>query len=678
MMVTLNNGILSLALDEKAQLTHFENVAAGTGNLIVRPEPIFQVILATGDDWEDTFYARDADLTVQTDGEQIVIDVRALHNRKGDRDVRIRMTMRLQGDQVSFGAQIDNRSGSTVVDFYYPCLGAMNALDGQRPGLAWPRQYGEYHTDIIAELRSSTLRDGLFELSETYPGHLSLPWIALKGGRDCLFLCSRDPQFQATAFRAVSHEEGELSLMLDKMAFVRPGACWEAPECLAALYEGSWQKGAEDYRDWANATWRHRVTPKQWVRDMHGYFLVIEKQQFGDILWPYDQIPALYEQAKSYGCDTLGLFGWYESGHDNMYPDLEVSTSMGGEAKLREGIDAVHKAGGHVTLYYQGHLIDINSPFYKRRGGDVECKSKWFTPYYEMYNKFSGSEFLKNFTRKTFSTACPYCREWQELMAEKADWIHSLGVDGVLYDQIGGRPPTPCFNTAHGHDNPSDSYSRGRVNLLSRIRSQVDTHEGFAFWTENMVDLYAQYIDCVHGTGNYPDLKPGARAAFTKKGGPMVLKAPEYYRHSFPEDLSTVRNWRPHISPRVANYCLCYGFKYEMELRIEKDLQFLANGGNEAWRQYAFTVSQLRMKHRALLMDGSYACDPAIEKANPALQHGLFTGDGGRCLVLWNDGDETLPIDLAGFAASRWESATDAGEGAPACIGPQCALVLFE
>ena len=678
-MITLNNGMIALALDENAFLTRFENLSTASGNLITRPQPIFRVIMATGDDWEDTFYAEDADLSVRSEDDQIVIDVRSLTNRKGVRDVRLRMTIRLEGEQAFFGAQIDNRSQSTVVDFYYPCLGGMKKLCGTRPGLAMPRMYGEYHTDIIRELRSSTVRDGRFELSETYPGHLSLPWMALLGGKDCLFICNRDPLLQATALRAVSYDADELTLEVDKMAFVRPGARWDCPEYQVWLYEGGWQKGAENYRNWANATWRHRVSPKQWVKDMHGYFLVIEKQQFGDILWPYDQIPALYEQAKSYGCDTLGLFGWYESGHDNMYPDLKVSSSMGGEQKLREEIDAVHKAGGHITLYYQGHLIDINSPFYKEHGDEVECKSKWFTPYYEMYNKFSGSEFLKNFTRKTFSTACPHSARWQDLMAEKADWIYSLGVDGILYDQIGGRPPTPCFNTAHGHDNPSNSYSMGRMQLLSRIRNQVDTHDQYAFWTENMVDVYAQYIDCVHGTGDYPDLAPGARAAYAANPKPMVLKAPEYYRHSFPDDLSTVRNWRPHIEPRVANYCLCYGFKYEMELRLEKDLQFLKAGGNEAWRKYAFAVSQLRKKYRALLLDGDYSCAPELEKSNPALHHGIFTGkDGSRCLVFWNDSDKRLDLCAAGYSIVRWESPFDEGKGCPGTIEPGQALVLFE
>ncbi|MEG0768227.1 MAG: hypothetical protein RR482_10960, partial [Clostridia bacterium] len=77
--------------------------------------------------------------------------------------------------------------------------------------------------------------------------------------------------------------------------------------------------------------------------------MVINKQQFGKECFPYDQLPALYKTAQAHGCDVLGLFGWYDTGHDNGYPNLEPSPTMGGVEGLAKGIAAVQAMGGHVT-----------------------------------------------------------------------------------------------------------------------------------------------------------------------------------------------------------------------------------------------------------------------------------------------------------------------------------------
>ena len=144
------------------------------------------------------------------------------------------------------------------------------------------------------------------------------------------------------------------------------------------------------------------------MKRSNGYFLVINKQQYGAEAWPYDTLGELYERAVSHGCNTVGLFGWYHTGHDNNYPDLAVSPTLGGTISLKADT-AVQAAGGHVTLYYQGHLIDPASPFYRREGAQWEA-NVWGTPYYEFYPKACYSNFLNFFSNKAFLNRLPRCR----------------------------------------------------------------------------------------------------------------------------------------------------------------------------------------------------------------------------------------------------------------------------
>ena len=561
-MLNLTNGTIRLSLDEQGRLTALENLKTGKGNVIDRPAHLFRTVLKTGEDWEDVAFAKDAELTVRAQGEEAVIEVKSLNTYLGRKDVRMTLTIRLCGEQVRFDAVIDNRSDSTLTDFFYPCVGEIRTLgEAGKPGLLYPNYFGEYHTDICEELKNASSWDSQHVLTVSYPYTLSMQWMTLIDGRQCLYFSGRDDQFYASSLRAVGSEEGGVTLEMDKLSFVEPGETWECPSYILWLYEGIWQQGAAEYRAWANGTWRRKVTPKPWIQNMNGYFLVINKQQFGDEMWPYDTIPELYERAKEHGCDTVGLFGWFHTGHDNMYPDLEVSPTLGGTEKLKAGIKAVQDKGGHVTLYYQGHLIDLGSRFYREVGHRIAGKSIWGTPYYEEYSKYAHSDLLRRYSRKIFATVCPWCGEWHELMAKKADWVRSFGADGILYDQIGGINPTPCFDRSHGHTKPSLSYTQGRLRLLPAIRQSVDKYEGFAFMSENMTDLYAAHLDCVHGIGSWMGAKAD-RASYCDGPRPMVIHAPEMYRETFPDDLSTVRNPRPYLEPRMVNYALTYGFRF--------------------------------------------------------------------------------------------------------------------
>jgi hypothetical protein len=680
-MAVLQNEHIRLNVDENGRLVHLERLSGGHGNAIETPaDGLFRIVMNAGDNWEDVAFPQDQKYVVSVESGTLHIAVEKLVTKDHVVNVRVDMRIRLQGDQILFDASIDNRDTVMVNDFFYPCIGRIKSLSGGKPDLLWPNCAGERLPDIGAYVGSMGDWDGEHVMSGTYPGLMSMQWMSLVDQEECLYFAGHDGLFHTSILRVAGSRDRNITLEMDKLCFVRPGETWESPPYVLWLYEGSWRKGAKEYTKWAE-TWRKPVRPADWIRKMNGYFLVINKQQYGDELWPYDTLPELYEHAMAHGCDTLGLFGWYHSGHDNQYPDLEVSETLGGERALKENIKKVQAEGGHVTLYYQGHLMDTGSKFYKEKGYLLEGRTRWNTPYLEEYSKFHNSEYLKKFSKKLFATVCPSCTQWHDLMASRADWIASFGADGMLYDQIGGMPPYPCFNDEHPHLNgrPSLSYTQGRLKLLGRLHDQAKSlGREFAFMTEHETDVYSQFLDALHGIAT----NPGPPAGRRRDGNSMLNLAssfPEMFRYCFPETILTLRNPNPFLDPRYVNFAFLYGFRYEMELRYLKDQDVIRQDMHGEWKEYAFVVGRLRKKYEDVLLTGVYREQEGIQSNNPQIFCALFEGETRLAIALWNDTNDVQQVDLsvAGRQILYWETVDGSGEGMLKLLKPGAVAILL-
>ncbi|HHY82951.1 MAG TPA: hypothetical protein GX505_09785 [Clostridiales bacterium] len=688
-MYRLENEFLSVEFDEYGRLTYLKNKESQYGNIITSPaEDSFRVIFKKGQNWENVAFGSKQEFTVTEKDGSIEFSVKKTKVRDFIADISLTLIAALDRENLVFDAVINNNEeGALITDFYYPIIGTVKTLAGGKPALLWPHQSGEKYYNIGEYLARKGPSREIFNhsLSMTYPGHGSMQWMALEDKDQVLYIASHDNDFYATELRAKgsSIDRGAITLTINKMAFVKYEEAWHAPPAVLKLYTGTWHHGAHDYMEWTK-TWRTYHHVPQWVRDMMGYYLVINKQQYGHEMWKYNTLPKLYQKAVETGCDTLGLFGWYDSGHDNKYPDLEVSESLGGAQMLKDNIKAVQKMGGKVTLYYQGHLIDITTDFYNNGGSNYEIKSKDGVPYYEQYNKSHESTFLKNYTRKTFSTACPSCPEWQSLMKEKADFISDFGADGVLYDQIGGIPPKPCFDNRHPHakGKPSLSMSNGRKELLNGIQNRTkEIDKEFAFFTEVITDLYSTYVDCLHGICAYPSREGNRLDVGLDNERVEVINYPELFRYCFSDIIITLRNQYPYISPRVANYAFTFGYRYEMEIRYQADCDDVLNNTYAEYNEYARKVTELRRKYWDVLGYGTFMDTHHITCNNPGIIAKSYVNGNKLAVAIWNDTDKDAVLDLQvkDYKLIEVSTVDDTFTALPGKLLPQqIAVALFE
>ncbi len=666
-MYTLQNEYLKVSFDEQMRLILLESPLDGTENIIAKPERnAFFLNCRHNENWEESVFADNQSFEITQKEQLLQFRCNQLRAQSGWLDIGLTLTVTLEQGELLFDAVIDNRDRNSllVLDFEYPRVGAVKTMNNEEPSLLFPEQSG-IRIDRVGQWLASRYEEESREpqansYSTLYPGsNGSMHWMALEGGGETLFVQCRDKDHYASFLRADGcyDDPGSVSLIFGLMPFVKAGEAWTAPQSALMFYRGSWHKGADQYKQWAACFSSNHPVPS-WVDTMLGYFLVINKQQYGHEMWPYETLPALYEMAKAHGFDTLGLFGWYHSGHDNQYPDLEVSESLGGSDGLRTAIKQVQQAGGRVTLYQQGHLIDPTTDYYRDGGYRYESRNRNNLPYWEYYDKAHKSTFMEYFTSKYFALSCPSCPEWRELMCQKIDWAKTFGPDGVLFDQIGGLPPYPCFNEDHPHEKgkPSLSISGGRKKLLAEMQSQSKKEAPeFAFFSEHITDVYAAHLDCLHGIGSMPSPE-GAYIRENARIGPV--NEPSLFRYCFPSSRVTIRNPRPYISKRAANYVFAFGFVFELEIRYQADCEDILADKWPEERIYAQKVSNLRKRYSKELLQASFVDDRLIDEVSPGIIAKAYESGDTTAVALWNDSTEDKPLTLSVKGARLKEYST--------------------
>ena len=435
--------------------------------------------------------------------------------------------------EVIWRIEVENRTAEwTISEVAFPCVSGIR-LSGGEDVLILPHQAGDRIPNPLEELRvpaqyshshwkykvarpvrghplayHSEHEDGL-EIK--YCGQASMAWLDYHDDEQGIYLASYDPASRLTGIGAVAHRTGtpHLDLYFRRYPAIPPGGEWRSHEFGVALHEGDWHWGAKRYRE--------RISPRlpeplvaPWFSEQHALVAHYDfKFQDGEIMHRFSEIPALARRAGSQGFNHILIAGWSMGGFDTLnpifYPDLELGSASEFTGSVKQAV----AEGGRVSFYVNSRLFNVRTPGYETAGRRWSVKNT------------DGEPLVESYGRESFSTMCPACGEWTDLVRGYVEWlVRDVGASGVYIDQIGALPRL-CYDDGHGHDTP-DCWTEGYVEMLKDIRRLCESlPEVPAILMEGCGDVFGPHVTAqlTHSGWNYYS--------------PYVH--PEVYKYTFPQ-----------------------------------------------------------------------------------------------------------------------------------------------
>lgn len=554
--------------------------------------------------------------------------------------IALTLTVRQGADgALEYTAAIDNRSTVRINELQYPLLELAYSPEESRRDLIHlpyglgkriedPLSYIEKgHTEYLAADYKNVWRHFI------YPGDLSMPWVCFQHEGHTLALSRRDETWRLTGLTLGTgprEEQGcRLILAVSSYVGVLPKECSHLETYRLALYTGDWREEADSYRAWLNRTCLKdhideggRVPHKKSIRSLHGWQRIILKHQYGEILHTYHDLPRIYRDGARYGIRMILLFGWWQEGMDAGYPNYQPDEALGGAEGLRRAIREINALGGRVVLYANGHLIDVNTDYYRNEGHQYTMKDIELQEYREHYSFANNGTMLRFGGLKTFVGGCFGTPGWRARIHEIADRQLALGSNGVFFDQL-STCFRLCFDQSHEHKSRIDTDPDSRVESVMRIRARLKEEEWFG--SEWASDRISPLLDFTHGCGY--------SCGFDEEAYPYI------YRYTFPEVLLSNRfahDEKPGFA-RELNYAFLHGLLFDVALwrcRIDtmSDLP--------AYAAQIKRLTDLRERYLDFFVDGQYDL-PEISLPQ-GIKGVTYRLRDRRILVLWNDSNEAF------------------------------------
>ena len=495
----------------------------------------------------------------------------------------------------------------------------------------------------------------------------TMQWMTVNDGARGFYLASEDPLAGAKDLQIVYDSRAKtVRLGFNFPMFLRGGESQPVPRVVMKEYAGSWHVAAKTYRRWWDSCHKVVRMPKS-AKDFTGVFIVILKQQNGEITWPYTDFDSLGDTALAHGFHHVEFHGWGKGGHDTLYPEYDPDPAMGGREALVAGIRALQEKGLHVSAYSNGQLQQKGgTKWYDEKGLRCPIINRDGTVMSEYWVKY------KDHPGMTFDVACPFSADWRAQMLKICRDAQALGFNGFFYDQIGKQWPRLCFDSRHGHKSGAFVFAHERETmLLDVIGAMQKVDPDFALWSEAFNDTILDSVAFYQGLMYVTETGHNVASRFGKDRPYDIY--PEMTFYTFPELVMTDRNSTSLCTRKRANGCAVANLRIDFEVRYPADRAYVERGEepppgyydkivsrpdevwlmkSETWRtnrDYLRLVSDFMRMNGALLLAGTFKADEGVDvKGGAKIIANRWDGaDGETGILVWNADDVPAKVSVS-------------------------------
>jgi hypothetical protein len=242
-----------------------------------------------------------------------------------------------------------------------------------------------------------------------------------------------------------------LGLVLDCVAVA---ACAERPAGIAGL---------------------DRPDVPNWWKTARGFYCPFTDSGAGSSLMKYNaggnlldrienfrNLPKVLDEARKLGTNVLYVVDYWEPGYEYKGEYVPWEKAGGGEA-YRDGIEAVHKAGGRVIVYLEAFIVSRRTEWAKTVGYKWAMKDEngEFYPYYHTGDRFylmwpgEGSGWTDH------------------IVGLAVDMVRKYGIDGVHLDSYGVHQVLKDYNPDHPDGTEPNAFNKNALALIKRMRAEM-------------------------------------------------------------------------------------------------------------------------------------------------------------------------------------------------------------